>query len=99
MREEAIGGDNSLGAIRSHLLMASVMEQDYVAATDLPRHLSFDYCRRWRVPVVASHVPHDGLQAEFVGDAQHRGTATSKGWAKEIGMIARRILQRGLTVG
>ena len=87
-----IGGDYRLGTVGAHLLMTSIMEQDHVAAANLFCHLVLDR-RCWRrVPVVTGYVPHDRLQAQVAGDAEHGGAASAKGRAEEIGMLADRIL-------
>jgi hypothetical protein len=45
------------------------------------------------VPVIAGYIPHDRLKAKFVRDPEHRWAASAEGRAKQIGMLANRILQ------
>lgn len=79
-----IGGDDCLGAVGAHLFVAAVVEKDDVTAVNPAGHFLLNY-RGWRrVPVVSSDVPHDGLEAEFAGDAEHGGSASAEGRSEEI---------------
>src|ERR1700730_3164945 len=78
--------------------MAAIVQQDSVPAANLFYYLLFDYGSRRSVPVVACHIPHHGLKAQFTGDAENRGTPSAERGAKEIGMLADRAPQGGATV-
>src|SRR6202140_1202982 len=73
--------------------MAAVVQQNYVAASNLLCDLPFDHSGRWRTPVVARHIPHYRLKAQFAGDAKDRGAASAKGRAEQIRMPANGALQ------
>ena len=97
--DQTIGGDHCLGAVGAHLLVTAIVEKDDVAAVNPAGHFLLNY-RGWRrVPVVSSDVPHDGLEAEFAGDAEHGGTASAEGRAEEIGVVPDGILQCGFAGG
>jgi len=88
-----MGGDYGLGTICAHLLVPSIMQQDYAAAANLFCDFPLD-CRGWRgVPVVARDVPHDGFEAELAGHAEDSRAASSEGRAEEIGGFADGVLQ------
>ena len=82
--EQAIGGDHGLGAVGAELLVASVVEEDYVAAANLFCDFFLDCGGGRGIPVVAGYVPHHRLQAESAGDAENGGAASTEGWAEEI---------------
>src|ERR1700688_617644 len=73
--------------------MAAVVQQNYVAASNLLCDLPFDHSGRWRTPVVARHIPHYRLKAQFAGDAKDRGAASAKGRTEKIRMPANGALQ------
>src|SRR5580693_6323856 len=82
--DQPIRGDHGLGAVRAHLFVSAVVQQDHVAAANLFDDLALDCRGGRRIPVVAGYVPHDRLQAKFAGDAQHGGAASAEGRAEEI---------------
>ena len=67
--DQVVRCDHRLCAVRSHRSMSAIVEKDHIAAANLPDDFLFDYCGGRRVPVVASHVPHDGFEAEFAGNS------------------------------
>lgn len=58
-----IGGQNGLIAIRAHLSMAAIVQQDYVATANLALDLFFDRGGRGGIPVEAGNIPHNRLKA------------------------------------
>jgi len=94
-----IGGDHCLGAVGSHLFVAAVVKQDYVAAVNLFCYLALDR-GGWRgVPVVAGYVPHDWLEAEFAGQAEDRWAASSEGRAEKVRGLRDGVLQGVAALG
>src|SRR5258707_9018799 len=91
-----IRGEDGLRAVRTHLCMTTVMQQDHVSATNLHCDLLFDDAGRWRIPVVASHVPHDRFEPQFAGDAQDCRAASSERRTEEIAMFPDRVVQSGV---
>ena len=79
-----IRGDHRLRAVRPHLLVSAVMQQDHIPASNVLGDFLFDHRGRRAVPVVAGDVPQDGFKAEFASNAEYGGAAASEGWAEEI---------------
>ena len=98
-RNQPIGSDHRLRAIRSHLLVPAVVQQDHVAAANLLSDFALDDGCWRRVPVIARDIPHDRLEAKFTRDAEHRRAASSERRAEEIGVFADCVLQRGAAFG
>src|ERR1035441_6171355 len=97
-RDQMISRSDSLGAVGAHLFVAAVMEQDDVATANLPAHLALDHGGRWRVPVVAGHIPHNRFEPQLASHPQHRGPSSAERWAEEIGMLSDCVLQGGAAV-
>lgn len=94
-----VGGEDGLGAVCAELFVAAVVEEDYVAAADVCRDFAFYNCCGRGVPVVAGYVPHDGLEAEFAGDAENGWAAASEGRAEEIRVLTGGVLDGVATLG
>ncbi len=86
-------------AVGADLFVASIVEEDDIAAANLPGDLAFDYGGRRGVPVIAGDVPHDRFEVEFAGYAENGGAASAEGRTEEIGMLADGILECGFTLG
>src|ERR1700691_6464882 len=64
-RNQVIGSGYGIGAIRAHLLVPPIMQQDDVAATNLPCDLALDHGGRRGVPVIPGSVQQDRLKAKL----------------------------------
>src|ERR1700745_1426801 len=82
--EQGIGRQSRLRAVGAHVLMAAVVQQNYVTASNLLCDLLFDRSGRWRIPVVARHIPHHRLKAQFPRDAENGGSPASERRAEQI---------------
>src|SRR5258708_36138702 len=91
-----IRGEDGLRAVRTHLCMTTVMQQDHVSATNLHCDLLFDDAGRWRIPVVASHVPHDRFEPQFAGGEQGNISPSSERRTEDIAMFADRVVRTGV---
>src|SRR5580658_5606636 len=86
-RDQVIGGDHRLGAVRAHLIMPAIVQKDYVAASNLFCDLALDHLGGRCGPVVAGYVPHDWFHAELSRRAEDPGAASAKRRTEEIGMF------------
>src|ERR1700722_4621767 len=86
--DQAIGSDCSLRTIRSHTLMTSIVEEDYIAAVNLAGDVALDFSGGRGGPVVAGHIPHDWRKANFARHAQRRGATRTEWGTEETGRYA-----------
>jgi hypothetical protein len=98
-RDHVVGCDYCLRTIRTHLLVATVMEEDHVASANFSGAFLLDLGGRRRIPIVAGDVPHDRLQAHFARDAKYSGTAPTEGWTEQVRVFADGIAQGRATIG
>jgi len=97
--EQVVGGDDGLGAVCAHLLVAAVVEQDHVASTNARGHFSFDHSCGRGIPIVARYTPHYWLKAKFACQAKDGWAAASERRTEEIGMSADGFQDGGAALG
>src|ERR1022692_1811225 len=88
MLNQILRCNHGLSAIGAQGAISAVMQEDHVAATNLPHDFFHDYRSGRSVPVVASHVPHHRLQSELVRDTQSGRPSASERWTKQVRMLA-----------
>src|ERR1700675_1458253 len=86
--DQIVGGNHRLCAIRIHGAMFAIVQEDDIAAADLPRDSPFDHGGGRSIPVIAGHVPHYCLQSELTRDPERCGSSSPKRWTKQIRMLA-----------
>jgi len=78
--------------------VTAVVQQDDIAAADLPGGVALDPFGGCHLPVITSHGPHHGCEPHLARDVEHSRTAGAKWRTEEFGMRAYIVSQHLLAI-
>ncbi len=93
-RNQAIHRFHSPRSIGAECGVSAIVQQDYIPTTNFPCDSFFDVVSRRSIPVVPSHVPHDGFKSKLPDDLKCPRPPPSPRGAEKVRVFADRARDR-----